>query len=397
VHDSGLGEAGQGLTSVLDRFASFAQEATDEGSPLYARISADLARDVETAGLLLEAPPDQRRPNLLFAAVHRLMLSGTAHRLGDYYPSIAGRAALPPGPGASEAFREFCALHRDALVALVRTRRTQTNEPRRAALLYPALRVVVEEAGRPLAVGEIGASAGLLLRFDRYRYRYGSMPPAGATASPLQLDVELRGRLHPPVAGEPPSVAWRGGLDANPLDVRDPAAAAWLRALVWPEHEDRRRILDRALEIALTTPAPLVKGDALDDLHRLVTQVPPPDDAALCLFHVAVATYLPPRRRAALHAAVLDLARRTDRPIWLLVGEWGSVVESLGLGVLAGSSDVGAGDAVIALVRCEPDGSRTERLLATGQAHGRWLQWRDRVTASNLEDARGSGDDGPSR
>lgn len=397
MDDPRAGEADPELTSVLDRFASFVAEATAEGSPLYARISAGLARDSRSAGLLLEAPPDQRRPNLLFAAVHHLMLSGPAHRLGEYYPSIAGDAARPPGPDASAAFGEFCALHREALVALVRTRRTQTNEPRRAGVLYPALQVVAEEAGRPLAVGEIGASAGLLLRFDRYGYRYGDGPPAGAIASELQLDVELRGGLHPPAAGEPPPVVWRRGLDASPLDVGDPDAAAWLRALVWPEHEDRRLILDRALEIALTTPAPLVRGDAVDDLARLVVDVPPSDDAALCLFHFAVATYLPPRRRTALHLAVHDLSRRAGRPIWLLVGEWPNVIESLGLPVLAGLSDVGPGDAVVALIRCEPDGSRTERLLATAQAHGRWLRWRDRMTAAAVQDGKGDGGDPASR
>jgi hypothetical protein len=32
-----------------------------------------------------------------------------------------------------------------------------------------------------------------------------------------------------------PQIAWRAGLDRNPIDVNDPAEAAWLETLVWPE------------------------------------------------------------------------------------------------------------------------------------------------------------------
>ena len=67
------------------------------------------------------------------------------------------------------------------------------------------------------------------------------------------LTAEATGPLPVPTAH--PEVAWRGGVDLNPLDVSDPDAMAWLENLVWPEQDERRERLRTAVEVARRGPA----------------------------------------------------------------------------------------------------------------------------------------------
>jgi hypothetical protein len=161
------------LDALQQRFARFASETAGR-SPLYERLSVDLARRAEGAALLAEAPPAQRRPNLLYAAVHDLLLAGADDPLGAYYPSVAGTRS--PDDDATPSFLAFVADRRDAVLARLRTRATQTNEVGRAAALLPGLaHVGTLMDRRPLALVDLGASAELLLHLDRYAYRLGDV------------------------------------------------------------------------------------------------------------------------------------------------------------------------------------------------------------------------------
>jgi hypothetical protein len=124
------------LDALQQRFARFASETAGR-SPLYERFSRDLAGRSEGAALLAEAPPAQRRPNLLYAAVHDLLLAGVGHPLAGHYPSVGG--TRPPDADATAAFLRFVADHRGAVLARVRTRAIQTNEVGRAVALLPGL------------------------------------------------------------------------------------------------------------------------------------------------------------------------------------------------------------------------------------------------------------------
>src|SRR5205814_3579346 len=89
----------------------------------------------------------KRQPNLLLAVVRRLF--GTAADYGE--------------------FRRRILDNRDAVRFLMLTRSTQTNEPGRCAALLPVLAPLPQ----PLALLEVGASAGLCLLPDFYGYDYG--------------------------------------------------------------------------------------------------------------------------------------------------------------------------------------------------------------------------------
>lgn len=187
-----------------------------------------------------------------------------------------------PGP-----FTAWVLGHWDALAVTMRTRLTQTNEPRRSATLLPFLSSIEG----PLALLEVGASAGLCLYPDRWQYRYGGAV-VGDPDAPL-LTCEPVGPFTAPT--RLPEVTWRAGIDLNPLDVTDADDVRWLEALIWPEQTERRDRLHDAIAIAQDDPALLVAGDLNADLATLAAKAL--TDATLVVFHSAVLTYVTPEER----------------------------------------------------------------------------------------------------
>ncbi|MFC4586772.1 DUF2332 domain-containing protein [Sphaerisporangium corydalis] len=246
-------------------YVEFAAREAHGVSPTYERLALAVSRDDEVLALLGTLPPGKRQPNLLFGVVRFL-----------------------GGPvGDPAAFHDHTVANWPAIEAEMRTRATQTNEAGRCAVLLPVLAALPQ----PLALLEVGASAGLCLYPDRYTYRYGDH--VVGSGGPV-LDCAATG-VRPP-AGLP-HVVWRAGLDLNPLDVTDPADVAWLDALIWPEHAHRRARLRDAVAVAAADPPLLVRGDVVDDLPALAARAP--EGATLVVFHTAVLFYVPePRRRA---------------------------------------------------------------------------------------------------
>jgi hypothetical protein len=251
--------------TVAEMYAEFAAGEARGVSPAYERLSLVVSRDHELLTLLEALPPGKRQPNLLFGVVRLL-----------------GGPVEDPA-----AFRDYAMANWPAIQAQMRTRSTQTNEAGRCAVLLPVLAALPQ----PLALLEVGASAGLCLYPDRYAYRYGDH--VVGIGEPV---LECAANGMPPPAGLP-EVVWRAGLDLNPLHVTDPADLAWLEALIWPEHTHRRARLRAAAAIAVREPPLLVRGDLVDDLPALAAQAPA--GATLVVFHTSVLYQVPaPRRKA---------------------------------------------------------------------------------------------------
>ena len=164
------------------------------------------------------------------------------------------------------------------------TRRTQTNEAGRCATLLP----VLARLPQPLALLEVGASAGLCLLPDRYGYDYGHWQLA--PASPDAPVFPCRANPATPLPMAHPRVVWRRGLDLHPVDVADAAHCAWLETLVWPEQSDRLHRLRGALAVARRDPPRVAQGDLLTDLQACAQHAP--RDATLVVFHSAVLGYV---------------------------------------------------------------------------------------------------------
>ncbi|SNS95705.1 hypothetical protein SAMN05421812_102506 [Asanoa hainanensis] len=269
-------------------YAKFAAGEAHGVSPAYERLSNAVSTDDELLALLDQLPEAKRQPNLLFGVVRWL-----------------GGPVEDP-----ETFRAYVLANWPTIEPAMRSRATQTNEAGRCAVLLP----VLASLPQPLALLEVGASAGLCLYPDRYAYRYGDQ--AVGNGDPV-LDCAATGITVPAAL---PEVVWRAGLDLNPLDVTDPEDVAWLDALIWPEHQHRRDRLRAAAAVAAADPPLLVRGDLVDDLPALAAQAPA--DATLVVFHSAVLYQVPRPRREAF----VDVVRG-------LPGHWLAVEEPWVLGL----------------------------------------------------------------
>jgi hypothetical protein len=266
----------RGVT-IAATFAEFAAREAQGVSPVYERLSAAVSREEQVLALLGTLPPSKWQPNLLFGVVRLL-----------------GGPVEDPA-----AFGDYTVANWPAIEAELRTRTVQTNEAGRCAVLLPVLAALPQ----PLALLEVGTSAGLCLYPDRYAYRYGSH---GLGSGEPVLDCAATGVAPPARVAD---VVWRAGLDLNPLDVTRPSDIAWLDALIWPEHAHRRARLQAAAAIVAAEPPLLVRGDMVDDLPALAAQAPA--GATLVVFHTSVMYQASPRQREAF----VEIVRR-------LPGHW---------------------------------------------------------------------------
>ena len=150
---------------------------------------------------------------------------------------------------------------------------------------------------QPLALIEVGASAGLCLLTDRYGYDYGSQRIAGTLIFRCAVNHAT------PIPNSAPQIVWRAGLDLNPIDLSDREQVAWLETLVWPEQTQRLVNLRAAIKIATTVRPRIVRGNLLGDAFaQLCAEAP--KDATLVIFHSAVLAYVPElaARRSSVNA-----------------------------------------------------------------------------------------------
>lgn len=340
------------LEETARSFLTFAPHCVP-GSPLYHDLSLRVAENEDLLALAAETRQGQPPANMLFGAAHDLLLRGLAHPAAAYYPTLGG--AGTPGPEAFAAFKKLCLSRRDEVVDLLRTRLTQTNETRRCAYLLPAFTAAAAMGGgRPLALIEVGPSAGLNMLWDHYGYSYGDGTVYGEAGSPVQIATELRGAARPPLPRRPPEVAWRVGVDISPVDLDDSDAIRWLEALVWPENVARLERLRAAAAMARATRPRIVAGDALELLPGLIAEAP--DEATLCVYHTHVTYQLSAELRGRLDELLEREGQR--RPLLRLSCE-GFGVEHPRL-----------------TLRRYGEGAGEERLLAVTSGHADWLEWR---------------------
>jgi len=292
------------------RFQRFGTEECSGRSRLYERLCVEIARDPAVLALAAHARPGQPVPNLFFAAVHYLLLDGASHPLAAFYPDLAGAKAAPDGD-PYPAFRSFCLQHETELTALLEGRLVQTAQVRRCASLLPAFELISRRTHRrPLALVEIGASAGLNLCWDRYGYSYSDGRACGAPDAAVQLTCRLTGDRTVPVPVQMPVVASRVGLDLNPIDVCDPEATRWLQALIWPDEEGCAGVLQQAVNAARLDPPDVIAGDALDTLPAALAGAP--DGATLCVYHSHTVNQFPLPARQRLREMLAAHAERRD-------------------------------------------------------------------------------------
>lgn len=269
---------------VRERYERFARLEAAGRSEVYRAWAQGVCADDAVIAVIARLPANRRQPPLVFAV---------ARMLG------APEADYP-------AFATWLAAHADEVVAEASGRMLQTNEPQRATLVTAALAGVPG----PIALLEIGASAGICLYPDRYAYRLTGdaaqeLSPVGGSA--VELECAVRGNA-PTLAL--PEIVWRAGIDLNPLDAGVPDDRAFLEALVWPGESGRAERIGRALDVVAADPPLLHAGDASDPavLRAVVAQAPAA--ATLVVSLPGVVPHIPRAGRERLRACLDELEVR---------------------------------------------------------------------------------------
>lgn len=325
------------------------------GSPLYAYLLERSAADTEAGGPAWDVlaghesdPPGSALALRLMGAVHRLVLEDHAPGLARYYPSVGGVGAPEE---AWPDFRTVLEEHREELRRLVLSP-VQTNEVGRSAALLGGFLLVARETGLPLRVLELGASGGLNLRWDRYRYEADGSG-WGDPASPVRItDPFADGRL-PPLE-MPALVVERGGCDPRPLDPADEEDRTTLLSYVWADQRGRLRLLGEALAASARLPVRVEASPAADWLAAQLAETR--GDVATVVFHSIVMQYLDADEKERLRGIFEEAGSRASRtaPLVRLALEPGGEVAGLRSTTWPGGE---------------------ERLLATSGYHGRPVRW----------------------
>jgi cytidylate kinase len=333
--------AGGSRVSMATRLRIQSHWCARLGSPLYADLLERAAADAERGGPVARVlagheddPAGSMLAGRLVGSVNRLVLEGTLPSWEDADPWEIFSAALE-----------------NPRIAELIDRPVQTNEPGRTAALIGGFLLFARETGLPLRLLEIGASAGLNLRWDRYRYELGDAR-WGPEDSPAVIRPVVNG-APPPLDGEV-EIAERRGCDRRPNDPASEEGRLTLLTYCWPDQAARVRLLRGALDIAREVPVTVDEAGAGDWLAKQLAG--PVDGVATVVFHSIVWQYIPHEERDRIRATLAEAGERATAR------------------------------APLAWLRMEPGGEQTElrlttwpggdeRLLAAAGFHGSPLRW----------------------
>jgi hypothetical protein len=285
------------------------------GSPLYADLLERAKENVEELGPtweILRGHEDDPRFSVLglrlLGAVNRLVLTGREPALAEAY--VGGHASE-----AWEALRGVLSRNAAALRDSIDLP-VQTNEVGRCAGLLFGFLTVTEETGLPLRLLEVGASAGLNLRWERYAYEANGFS-WGDLDSALQLKFELDGQPAPDLP-RTVDIASRHGCDTAPIDPTSPEGRLTLLTYIWPDQRERIARMEAALEVANELPVTVERATAAAWARRMLAE-PTPGQATV-IYHSIVSQYLGEEEREALFASIREAGGRAtaDAPLaWL--------------------------------------------------------------------------------
>lgn len=325
------------------------------GAPLYGVLARGMAQDWESGGVLRTvlagwegAPSDAVVDLRLLGGLYRLVLERRAPLLAPYYRTLGGTARPE---GAWEVARDVVAEHVDELRTALEIV-PQTNETGRAAALVAGILDACSRTGlRRVRLLELGASAGLNLRVDRFHIT-GDGWSWGPAGSPVQLVDAVRGPVRPDVArvAREVEVVGRRGCDLHPVDPTTAEGRTRLTSFVWPDHVDRHDRLAAALAVAEEVPGPVDRAHATAWLREQLS-APAGRGVLTVVWHSVVMLYLPDAEQAGLAEVLADAGRRGP------VVRVGMEHPSLAPGV-----------APEVAVTLHPDGGR--RVLADASHHG---------------------------
>lgn len=336
-------------------FRHFAEWECKDSSELYTLLSQSVAEDEEILRVAAYAPSGQPIPNLFFGAVQYLLLKGTGPELRRYYPGLVAQPM--EAVSCYRYFREFVLEQEYEIVTIMRNKRVQTNEVRRCAYLYPVFCSVYDRVRKPLALVELGCSAGLQLLWDQYSYSYGNEARSyGRIGAKVHISSEIRGDHKPLLHSSSPPVIYRMGIDLHVNDMHNSDDFLWLRALIWPGEHNRISLLEHAVEVLKEQQElQFREGDGTLLLPEIVDDIP--EEAVICVFHTHVANQIHEESKRNLMNHLKEIGRKRD--------------------IVHIYNNMWDGDLHVDFIL---GGLLTERTVARTDGHARWFEWLDRGT-----------------
>ncbi|QTM99757.1 DUF2332 family protein [Sediminibacillus dalangtanensis] len=335
---------------LSERFQHFSLYECRGSSRLYECLATEIADDDELLRLSGHAREDQPTPNLLLGAVHYL-LQQSDHPLKRFYASLT---TVPEKPEkAFYWFKDFCRNHETEIKQLLTEKLVQTNEVRRCAYLYPIFCHIYQQTKHPLSLIELGSSAGLQLLWDKYAYQYEHGSIVGNADAQLVLTAEVREGQLPLLRKKSPPVAERIGIDLHINHLNDPEDYAWLKALIWPEHQTRRKAFERAAMQCQkeASDLTLIEGNGVDLLEEVAAEIP--FDSTICVFHTHVANQIPSREKKKLIDRIKHISK--NREIFHIYNNMS--------------------DPLLHIDRVS-EGKESHEIVGRTDGHGSWFEWR---------------------
>lgn len=342
---------------LSEQFKAFAERECKETSPLYYSLSHLIALDEGVLEIAEHTRSGQPVPNMLFATVHYLLVADSAHPLSAFYATCT---AEPENPSdAWPEFQNFVFRHREEIISLLQSRFVQTNEVRRCAFLFPAFLFAASLfEPRPLALVEIGTSAGFNLFWDQYQYSYDDSTTYGVTSSPVLITSSFRGTIPSVLSESIPEISHRIGLDLNVIDTSHSDEVAWLRALVWPEHYERRHLMDAALKKReeMQNDLDLRVGNGFAMLEEVAKEIP--IESLLCVYHTHVANQISKTAQETFLRSLEELGKQRN--------------------VVHLFNNIAKPHLHLTAYR---DDQLIDLPLAKTDGHGRWIEWLQKNTS----------------
>ncbi len=322
-------------------------------SPLYSHLLGVVADDPGLIELAAQTRAGQQPTFALFGAVHLLLLDGSNDPLAEYYPSVVGDRARPVDARTGPTFARFCTAYADQIAAILATRLVQTNQVQRALVTRLGLALLRRVTSAPVCLVEVGCSAGLNLRADRYAFTVGGTT-VGEPTSPVRIAVDVPDAHLLPALEPVPRIADAVGVDLDPPDLTDADDRAWLRALVWPENAHQATLLRAAMTAVADDPPRVLRGNIIDIGADVAASLPP--GVPRLVVHTATRIHVPVAQRPAFDTVIAAFA--ADGPM-------------LHLALEDDHRTAPSGRPGIGLTATDSTGSRT---IAVADGHLAWLE-----------------------
>lgn len=347
------GASGPNDEAIRAHFRGQAVGCRQLGSPFTALVCELMAERLDRVSAfgrrIFDWPGEPRADALSLRAV------GACNALARSGLDPALRAAYPPDAAEPEllwqALLAAIAKH-DAFLTAYLDSAPQTNEVKRCSVLLGGALVIAQGTGMALELLEIGASAGLNLGFERYRYELGSAE-WGSREAPVTIRSQWNGPS--PSLAAPLSVAARRACDLNPLDPSRKEDRERVLSYIWPDQADRVRATEAAFAAAAVAPWRVEREDAASWVEARLVEAQAAGRARV-LMHTIMWQYLPEPTKQRITAAMLraGATATVDRPLYWLRME-------------------ADGDSAAVTLGQWPGGA--EREIGRADYHGRWVDW----------------------